>query len=67
MKLTINYLRQFGSSKRSEIEKLLLDILPHRFSPEQKKNKVKNLLQELRKQGLIEIEGREWKTSKTAR
>lgn len=63
----LNYLRQFGSSKRADIEKLLLDILPDRFSHEQKRNKVKNLLQDLRKQELIELDGREWKTSKPAR
>ena len=42
----------------------LLDKLPDVLDIQQKKNKVKNNLQTLKKQGLIAPEGKLWKMSK---
>ena len=59
--LVVEFLKKFGAAKRSEIEAFLLDKLPKVLDEEQKKNKIKNLLQELKKQELIKnIEGKKW-------
>jgi len=63
-KMILGYLKEFGSAKRLDINRLLLDKLPGVLRPEQKQNKVKNLLQSLRNEGLIEAHGKEWRMSK---
>jgi len=47
--MIIKYLDKFGNAKRADFEKLLLDKLPDVLDDNQKKNKVKNYLQLLRK------------------
>lgn len=46
--LIIEYLERFGTAKRLDINKLLLDKLPDVLNINQKDNKVKNLLQALK-------------------
>lgn len=57
-------IEQFGEAKRKDIDGLLLDILPDILSDQQKSNKVKNLLQSLKNQGVIEPIGKRWRMSR---
>lgn len=63
--LIIEYLERFGTAKRLDINKLLLDKLPDVLNINQKDNKVKNLLQALKNEGVIETEGKSWRMSKS--
>ncbi|PLW79946.1 transcriptional regulator [Candidatus Woesearchaeota archaeon] len=63
--IILEYLAKFKNATRADFEKILLDKLPDVLDEEQKKNKVKNNLQALRKSGKIEPEGRTWHLSKT--
>ena len=62
--LIIKYLNKFGSGKREDFEKLLLDKLPDILDDEQKKNKVKNNLQSLRTAHKIKSDKGIWYLSK---
>jgi ATP-dependent DNA helicase RecG len=53
----IDYLREFGEARREDIDGFLLDKLPDLLSPEQKANKIHNLLSAMKRAGLIEREG----------
>jgi ATP-dependent DNA helicase RecG len=64
-KMILDYLKKFKTGKRADFEKLLLDKLPDILDIEQKKNKVKNNLQSLRKDGSIVNNKGIWATSKT--
>lgn len=59
--LILEYLRKYKSAKRAEFEKLLLDKLSDVLDNQQKKDKVKNLLQSLKIEGKIYLTGRDWK------
>ncbi len=64
-KLLIRQLiEKFGSARRADIDKLLLDKLPKVLDRQQKANKIKNLLQALKNQGVIEVKGKIWQMSK---
>ena len=63
-KMILEYLNKFKEAKREDFEKVLLDKLPDVLDISQKRNKIKNNLQNLRKQGLIGIKGKIWKMSK---
>ncbi len=63
-KIIIDYLHQFSEGKRVDFEKVLLDKLPDVLDEQQKKNRVKNNLQALRKKGVIYNKGKIWKMSK---
>jgi ATP-dependent DNA helicase RecG len=63
-KMILKYLEKFGEGKREDFESLLLDKLPDVLDIIQKRNKIKNNLQTLRKQGKIDIKGKIWKMSK---
>lgn len=63
--LICEYIEKFGKAKRLDIDGLILDKLPDVLSDKQKINKIKNLLQALKKDGLIEPEGKSWRMSKT--
>ena len=54
--LVLQHLRTFTSCTRVELERVLFVKLPDVLNPEQKRTRVKNLLGELRRQGLIEPE-----------
>ncbi|MGG7054619.1 hypothetical protein [Nitrosomonas sp. ANs5] len=62
--LIIEYLEKFGTAKRVDINRLLLDKLPDVLDAKQKDNKIKNLLQALKHAGLIEPKGKSWQMSK---
>lgn len=62
--MIITYLTKFNKAKKADFEKLLLDKLPGVLDEKQKKDKVKNLLQKLRKLGVVETIGYEWILSK---
>lgn len=59
--IILDYLKKFKTAKRAELEAVLLDKLPDVLDIQQKKNKVKNNLQILKKQGLIIPDGKLWK------
>jgi len=67
--MVIDYLQQFGEATRQDIEKLLLDKISDALSAEQKKKHVTNLLQEMRRRGVIYPEGTtrwaKWRMSKS--
>ena len=63
-KLMIEYLLKFHKAKKVDFEKLLLDKLPDILDIQKKKNKIKNYLQALKKEGFIDNIGREWRLSK---
>ena len=57
-KMVLSLLKKFGPTNRKEIDKLLLEKLPDILTPEQKENKIRNLLQEMsKKDGSIRPEG----------
>lgn len=62
--LVVEYLKKFKQAKRSDIEELLLDKLPKILDEEQKQHKIKNLLQKLRRQGVIQVDGKNWSIPK---
>jgi len=63
-KIMIDYLNEFGKAKRSDFLSLLIDKLPAVLSDSKKENRIKNYLQELRINQIIEIEGKYWKMAK---
>ena len=63
-KIILDYLRQFGKAKRTELKSILLDKPPSVLDIRQKRDKVKNNLQTLEKQGIIAPVGKTWKMSK---
>lgn len=55
-KLVLSLLREFGPVSRKEIDRLLLEKLPDILTPQQKENRIKNLLQEMsKKDGSIRL------------
>jgi len=63
-KMILGYLEQFGVAKRSDLNQLMLDKLPDVLDKKQKDNKIRNLLQSMRKEGAIEPEGKSWRLPK---
>lgn len=60
-KLIDEYLKKFGKAKRADLEKVLNSKLPDVLTQEQKKHKVKNLLQSMKTEQRIKLkEGRFW-------
>jgi ATP-dependent DNA helicase RecG len=58
--LLISYINKFSPAKRADIEAYLLDKLPQVLDDIQKRNKIKNMLQAFRKQGVIMVTGKIW-------
>ena len=54
--LIINYLKKWGKGKKKDFIDLLSDKLPDGLSPDQKANKVRNLLQSLKREGVITLD-----------
>jgi len=50
-------IKEHGCMSRKDIDKLLWDMLPAWMNEEQKKNRVRNLLGELRRKGIIANRG----------
>jgi ATP-dependent DNA helicase RecG len=59
-KIMIDYLKKFKKAKKTNFINVLIDKLPDYLNEVQKKNKIKNYLQELRKEGLIKMEKKNW-------
>ncbi|MEN9914614.1 MAG: hypothetical protein RL528_1373 [Bacteroidota bacterium] len=64
MKMILDYLLEFREGKKDDFEKILLDKLSEVLDINQKKNKIKNILQSMKNQGKIKVEGKFWKMSK---
>lgn len=62
-KMIVEYLEKFGEAKRVDFEKIVLDKLPEFLDIKQKKDKVKNNLQSLKKAGKINNNGKIWEMS----
>jgi len=59
--LIIEYLKKFGSASKNDLKKLLFDKFPDVLSPEKKENKIKNLLQKMKKNKQIRLGNkRQW-------
>lgn len=63
-KQILEYLEVYKQAKRLDIDVLILDKLPDILDEKQKSNKVKNLLQAMRRAGLIDLDGKTWRMSK---
>lgn len=62
-KILISYLKKFKNAHRKDIDELLLGKVPDVLSEKQKKTFVKNLLQEMRRAEILELEGKNrWAT-----
>ncbi len=60
-KMILDYIKKFKVARRKELEKMLLDKLPGILDEQQKKNKVKNILQKLKNDEKIELsDERNW-------
>lgn len=55
--LVIGYLKKYGKASRADLNALLLDKLPGVLTDVQKANKLKNLLQGMRRAGWVEPQG----------
>ena len=60
-KLIKDYIVKFKGGLRSDFENLLDDKLPNLLSPKQKKDKVKNLLQAMKREGTIVLDNAYWR------
>jgi len=69
-KLVVDYLNEFETASRSDINKLLMNKISDALRDDQKKNFITNLLQEMRRNGTIEpfgkSKGAKWIMSKSA-
>lgn len=67
--MIVAYLQKFGKATRREINQLLLDKLSDALDGEQKRHFVTNLLQEMKREKLIDLDGStrgaEWRLYKT--
>lgn len=59
-KIIIDYIKKFKTAKKGDLEEILLEKLGDSMTDIQKKNKIKNILQSLRRDGVIEPHGKEW-------
>ena len=60
-KVILDYLNKFHQVNRKSLESILLPKISERQSIQQKKDKIKNILQQMRREGLIITENRIWK------
>lgn len=56
-RLVLDYLHQYGQATRIDLDALLLRKLPDVLSAEQKANKIKNLMQGMKRAGLVQPHG----------
>lgn len=64
-KIIIDYLTNFQNAFRKDLEDVLINKLSEGLDITQKRDKIKNNLQAMRRKGLIEVDGKIWKlTSK---
>jgi ATP-dependent DNA helicase RecG len=62
-KMIVDYLQKFGTAKKSDFEKILLGKLSDVLGDKQKKDRVRNILQKLRRAGIIKMIDRKWQLS----
>ena len=55
--MVMNYLQKFGEANRADFDKLLLDKLSDALDEQKKANSSGNLLQDMRRQAIIERTG----------
>lgn len=55
--LIVAYLKEFGSAKRAKFNRLLEDKLSDLLNPQQRQKKIDNLLQRLRREGKVTVNG----------
>ncbi|MEO7864035.1 MAG: RNA-binding domain-containing protein [Nitrospirales bacterium] len=55
--MVVAYLRQFGRASREDLNRLLLDKLSNALDHKQKRHFVTNLLQEMKREKLIQVDG----------
>ena len=58
--LIIGYLKTFERGRLADFDKMLANKLPQVLDDKQRKNKVRNLLQKMRRDGLVVSEGWSW-------
>lgn len=56
--LVLDYLKKYGKATRADLDELLLAKLPDVLQDQQRANKVKNLIQGMRRAQLIELRGK---------
>lgn len=54
-KIIVEYLKKFGEASREDFERVLLDKLPDVLDMEQKKHKIKNILQKMKREKKIRL------------
>lgn len=59
-KMVLAYLKKFKSGTRQDFESLILEKLSNVLTDKQKKDKVRNLLQAMRRDDQIRLNGRNW-------
>ncbi len=55
--LVVSFLEKFGDSKREDLDAFLREKISDALSAEQKTHRIRNLLQEMRRSGLLKCEG----------
>ena len=63
-KIILEYLKEFGKASRKDFEEVILDKFSETLDIDQKRTKVKNSLQALKREGLIVSVGKTWSMSK---
>lgn len=58
--LILEFLKRFNSARKSELDELLLEKLPEFLSATQKYAKIRNLLQSMKRTGIIYPKGKKW-------
>jgi len=57
MKMLVEYLEKFTKASRAEFDQLLMDKISDALDDAQKKHVITNLLQEMRREGIIKPQG----------
>jgi ATP-dependent DNA helicase RecG len=58
--LILEYLKKFKNAKKYELDEMLMEKLPEFLSVKQKYAKIRNLLQAMKRAGIIYPEGKKW-------
>ena len=60
--MIVDFIKKFGSARKAKMEDFFLSKLPDNLSEQQKKDKIKNILQALKRENKIKLQEktREW-------